>query len=89
MRRLRKGLADQEMGFVRIAVQAYIHLLVSSTNEDSKFTFNYLTKELIQPPDAVVRPINWTFGRVHNDKNVQASNRHCAVIALSVQANLH
>lgn len=57
MRRLCKGLDEQHMGFAKIAVQAYIHLLVCSTHEDSKFTFNYLTKELIQPPNAVVSPL--------------------------------
>lgn len=54
-RRIKKALYDRQLGFVKVAVHAYIYLIDKSVEEDSTYTFNYFNKELIHQPDAVVR----------------------------------
>lgn len=53
-RRIKKALYDRQLGYVKVAVHAYITLLDKSTDEDSTYTFNYFSKELINQPDTVV-----------------------------------
>lgn len=60
-RRIKKALYDQELGYVKVAVSAYVCLLDKSTEEGSTYTFNYFSKELIHQPDTVVRGLG---GRV-------------------------
>jgi hypothetical protein len=53
-RRIKQALYDHHLGYVKIAVNAYCYLLDQSTDEDSSYSLNYFTKELIDQPDAVV-----------------------------------
>ena len=53
-RAIKKALYDQKYGNIKIAVSAYTLLLAKSTDEDSSYSFNYFSKELIHQPDTVV-----------------------------------
>lgn len=53
-RRIKKALYDKQLGYVKIAVAAYVHLLDASAGRDASYTFNYFSKELIHQPDTVV-----------------------------------
>lgn len=53
-RRIKKALYDRQLGFVRVAVAAFCHLLDESCIEGSTYTFNYFNQELIHQPDTVV-----------------------------------
>lgn len=46
---------DDQMGFVRVAVSAYVVLLDHSTDDKASYTYAYFAKELVEPPNAVVR----------------------------------
>ena len=53
-RKIKWALYEQQIGYVRIAVAAYSQLLDMSTEEDSSYSLNYFSKELIHQPDAMV-----------------------------------
>ncbi|EFJ45059.1 hypothetical protein VOLCADRAFT_118567, partial [Volvox carteri f. nagariensis] len=56
-RRMKKELRNRGYGQAKIAIYTYKYLLVKSMDEESNFTFNYFTKELIDEPDAVVKTL--------------------------------
>ncbi|KAG1672553.1 hypothetical protein FOA52_010653, partial [Chlamydomonas sp. UWO 241] len=57
-RRIKLALTDGNLGYARIGVAAYVFLLDnSSSSKDKSYSLNYFTKELIQPPDAVINTL--------------------------------
>ncbi|KXZ45302.1 hypothetical protein GPECTOR_56g398 [Gonium pectorale] len=56
-RRIKQELYSKRYGFVKVAVYTYKYLLAKTADEDSKFTFTYFAKELIDEPDAVIRTL--------------------------------
>jgi len=56
-RRIKKALYDQQLGYVNIAVHAYNVLLSKSMDDESSYSFEYFSKELVQEPDTVIKAL--------------------------------
>ena len=54
-RKIKQSLYNHQYGYVKVAVHTYIYLLAHSCDEDSAYSFNYFSQELVNQPDTVVR----------------------------------
>lgn len=74
-RRIKKALYDRQLGYVKVAVEAYCCLLKASEEEDCSYTFSYFNKELVQQPDALVSATSAVQGAV---RDLLVPARQCA-----------
>lgn len=67
-RKIKQALYDRQLGYVKIAVAAYIFLLDESQDEDSSYSLNYFATELIHQPDSAVSSVlgSWADGGLLN-----------------------
>lgn len=65
-RRIKKALYERHYGEVKLAVYAFVYLLAKATDEESSYTFNYFSKELIHQPDTLVCDAYGTEARKRN-----------------------